>query len=238
MAYSRLASVEERRNTRNAIVLALLTVVVGLALFFFGLPFLGKFTALISGLKKNKTPASAINDTTPPAPPQFDTFSEFTNKNKVTLTGRAEPGSTVRISFDGQSQEIQADTENGNFSFDENLVNGENDFLATAKDSSGNVSQPTQMLKITFNNKPPSLTITTPSDGTQFYGSNQRQVTINGKTDPASQVTINDRIVFVEDDGSFQYTISLSEGENKFSVKSTDQAGNTTEKSITLNFTP
>ena len=238
MAYSRLASVEERRNTRNAVLFIALTIALGLGLFFFGVPILGKFTTFVAGLKKTKTVSSVVNDTTPPAPPQFDTFSEFTNKNKVTLTGRAEPGSDVKIIFNGQSQEIQANGVNGTFSFDENLVNGENDFSAIAKDSAGNKSQPTKTYKINFNNKPPSLTINSPSDGSSFFGTNQRQVTINGKTDPNVQVTINDRIVFVEDGGSFQFTTTLSEGQNKFTFKAADQAGNTSEKDITLSFSP
>lgn len=238
MAYSRLASVEERRNTRNAILLVILTIIVGLVLFFFGVPILGKFTTFVASLKKTKSVSSQLNDTTPPAPPQFDTFSEFTNKNKITLTGRAEPGSTVKITFNGQSQETQTNSTNGNFSFDENLVNGENDFLGTAKDTAGNESQPTKTYKIYFNNKPPSLNINSPSDGAQFFGTNQRQVTIDGKTDVNVQVTINDRIVFVEDDGSFQFTTTLSEGQNKFAIKATDQAGNSSEKDITLSFSP
>jgi hypothetical protein len=49
---------------------------------------------------------------------------------------------------------------------------------------------------------------------------------------------INDRIVSVDDSGTFQYTTTLNDGANTFAVKSTDQAGNTTEKDITLNFNP
>ena len=238
MAYSRLASIEERRNTRNAILLIILTIVLAVALFFYGVPLLGKFTTFVASFKKTKVTNSAVSDTTPPAPPRFDTFSEFTNKNKITLTGWAEPGSTVKLTFNGQVQETQADGTSGNFSLDENLVNGENDFSATAKDPAGNESQPTKTYKINFNNKPPSLTVNSPSDGSQFFGTNQRQITINGKTDANVQITINDRIVFVEDDGSFQFTTTLSEGQNKFTIKAVDQAGNSTEKDIALSFSP
>lgn len=238
MSYSRLESVEQKRNTRNAVFLIILTVVFGLTIFFFGIPFLGKFTVFITSLKKNKTSSSVFKDITPPPPPQFDTFPEYTNKNKITLTGNSEPGSTVKIIFNGQVQETQSDSVSGSFSFDEDLINGENDFSATAKDSAGNESQPTKTYKISYNDKPPSLTIDSPSDGSSFFGANQRQITIKGKTDPNVQITINDRIVFVEEDGNFQFTTTLNEGQNKFNIKATDQEGNITEKDITFSFSP
>ena len=76
------------------------------------------------------------------------------------------------------------------------------------------------------------------SDNSSYYGSGQRQVTIQGETETDVQITINDRFITIDDEGKFQYTTTLNEGANTFSVKAKDKAENTTEKSITLNFTP
>ena len=46
------------------------------------------------------------------------------------------------------------------------------------------------------------------------------------------------RIVVVESDGSFAFTTTLSEGENQFTVKASDKAGNSTEAVLKLNFSP
>ena len=62
------------------------------------------------------------------------------------------------------------------------------------------------------------------------------QVTIQGTTDNGVGITINDRIMSVNDSGKFQYSTTLNSGTNQFKVVATDQTGNATEKDITLNF--
>jgi hypothetical protein len=234
--YSRLQSVEEKRNLKSTIVFGVLTIAVIVFLGFVGVPLLGKVTLFVSNLH-GSSKAVTKTDVTPPAPPRFNNFPAFTNQQNITVTGTAEPGATVKLSFGGGSQQILADKD-GNFSFNLQLVGGDNNFSAVAVDPSGNQGQQSQTYDITFDNKPPSLAVTSPSDGTSFYGSSQRQVTIQGTTDTGSQITINDRIVSVDDSGNFQYTTTLNDGANPFVVKSTDQAGNMTEKDMTLNFNP
>jgi len=234
--YSRLQSVEEKKNLKSTVIFAVLTIAVIVFLGFVGIPLLGRVTLFVSNLR-GSSKVVTNTDTTPPAPPRFNNFPAFTNQQNVTLTGTAEPGSTVKLSFGGGSQQILTDKD-GNFSFNLQLSDGDNNFSAVAVDPAGNQSQQSQTYDITFDNKPPSLTVTSPSDGTSFYGSNQRQVTIQGTTDAGSQITVNDRIVSVDDSGNFQYTTTMNDGANPFAVKSTDQAGNTAEKDITLNFNP
>ncbi len=233
--YSRLASTEEKRNVKTATRFVILTIVVIGFLFFFGIPLLGKFAGFISDLGKSQKPIG-INDKTPPAPPQLNNLPEFTNQKEVKLTGKSEEGATVKLSFNSKDEEVVAGR-NGDFSFDLKLNNGENLFDAIATDAAGNESQKTKTFKITFDNEKPELTIESPSDGTSFFGSRQRQIEIKGKTDTGSEVTINDRFVSVEESGNFQYTTTLNEGENKFNIKSTDKAGNLTETELTFTFT-
>ncbi len=235
--YSRLASVEERRNFRKTVWFIVLTIGVGVFLFFIGIPILGRFVAFVSSLGKGNTPISQ-SDSTPPAPPKFNTFSDFTNSKTVDLNGTSEAGATVKLTFNGQSIETVVD-KNGQFSFaDVSLLDGVNSFSGLTEDSAGNISQESKTYTITYDAKPPELNIDFPADGTQFFGSKQRQITIQGVTEAGCQITINDRIIVVDDSGKFQLTTSLGDGENKFNVKSTDQAGNTSEKGLTLTFSP
>jgi len=61
---------EERRNRNNALKFIILTGVAAVLLFFYGIPFLGRFAGFVSELAKgNKTITK--NDTTPPAPPKL-----------------------------------------------------------------------------------------------------------------------------------------------------------------------
>lgn len=232
--YSRLASVEERKNMKKATTFIVLTMVTGLLLFFFGIPTLGKFAAFVSDLARSNK-AITSQDKTPPAPPRFNEFSDFSNKNDVELSGTTEDGATVKLTFNGEESETLSDKD-GKFMFNISLNNGENTFSAIALDPSGNISQKTQEYKITFDNKPPELTVDSPGDGSQFFGTKQRQVTIQGTTESSATININDRFVTVDSAGKFQYTLSLSPGENKFKIKATDPAENSTEKELTLSF--
>lgn len=236
--YSRLASVEERRNLKRAIWFVVLTIGVGLGLFFIGIPILGRFVGFISNIGHGDTPIS-INDKTPPAPPKFDTFSEFTNVKTADLSGSSEPSAKIKLVFNNKEELETVVDKDGHFSFsDISLNDGANSFFATAQDTAGNVSIETKNYSITYDAKPPDLNIDNPGDGSQFFGSKERQVSIQGTTESGAQVTVNDRIVVVEDSGKFQYTTSLSDGENKFNVKAVDHAGNSTEKELTLSFSP
>lgn len=232
----RFTELEEKKNTRNAIFFSALTLGAIVILYFVGIPLLGKFTALVTSLKGNNKKISST-DTTPPPPPKFKYFPEFTNQLNVTLSGNTEAGSSVKLTLNGNPQETLADN-TGQFTFNVTLQNGENIFAATATDQSGNQSQKSDDYQITFDNKAPDLSITSPSDNSNFFGSTQRQVTIEGKTEEGAEVTVNGRIVSVDDSGVFQYTTTLNDGANTFTIKSVDSAGNSTEKNLTLNFAP
>jgi len=232
-----MRSLEERRNIGKATRFVFLTIVVGVLLFFYGIPALGRFAAFVSELAKSDKPISK-NDTTPPAPPQIDTLPEYTNKPKLSITGKSEEGATIKFILNSEAKEVVADRD-GKFSLDFTLDDGENGITASATDLAGNESVKTKTFKITFDDEEPKLILDGPSNGSQFFGTRQRQVDIKGSVDDSNtQVTINDRFVAVEDNGSFQFTTTLSEGENKFKIKAVDLAGNSSEKELTLNFTP
>ncbi|KKR85874.1 MAG: hypothetical protein UU32_C0029G0003 [Candidatus Woesebacteria bacterium GW2011_GWB1_41_10] len=227
---------EERRNRQKAFRFIILTIAAGLALFFYGIPALGHFAAFISELAKSDKPISQ-NDKTPPAPPQMEDIPEFTKEEILKVSGKSEEGATVKITFNGKEEEIVADSE-GNFGKNLDLKKGENTLTLSAKDTSGNESVKTNTFTVFFDNETPKLSIDSPSDGSSFFGARQRQVDIKGSVDDAqTKVTINDRFVAVEDNGSFQFTTTLSEGENKFTAKAEDKAENLSEKSFSLNFT-
>jgi len=233
--YSRLESVEEKKNFRSAVILIILTIAVIAILIVAGIPAVGKVATFVSGLRGGNTPA-ASNDKTPPAPPNFKQFPDFTNQRTANISGTGESGTTVKLTFNESTQEVLVDKD-GDFSFQNlGLESGDNFFSAFAIDAAGNISQKSADKKIVYDNKPPDLSIDSPADGDRYFGSGQRQVTIHGATDNGSSITINDRIVSVDDTGKFQYTSSLSSGDNTFTIKAVDPAGNSTERGIILNF--
>ncbi len=232
--YSRLEKVEEKNNIKKAVTLVLVSITTLVLLFFYGIPVLGRFAAFVSDLGKSGK-AITQNDKTPPAPPRFSTLPDFTNSQTLDVSGNSEAGANIKLTLNGALQETLTDKD-GRFSFTVNLNEGENTFSATAVDTANNVSQETQAILIIFDKTQPVLTIDSPQDGAQFIGTKQRQVTLQGTTESGTQITVNDRFVSVDDSGKFQFTTSLTDGENKFEVKSTDKAGNTTSVTLTLHF--
>lgn len=205
-------------------------------LFTLGLPTLAKFAGFLTDLNKSGKPIEK-SDTTPPAPPRINDLPDYTNQLSLSVTGTTEPAAVVKLFLNDKEEEVLADKD-GNFSTKFDLKKGENTVSALATDSSGNQSQKSPVQKIIFDNEPPSITIDSPADGASFFGSKQKQLTIKGKTKVGAGLTINDRFADVDDSGNFTFTTTLSEGQNTFNLKATDKAGNTTEKSITVNFSP
>jgi hypothetical protein len=234
--YSRLTRVEERKNIKQAIFYSLLTIGIVVGFIFFGIPALAKFAGFLTDLKKSSQPVE-INDTTPPAPPTLDLVPKYTNKETFEITGKTESGATVILFLNNDKEEILANKE-GEFSYTFKLNRGENSFSAKAKDAAGNESQKSKVYKIIFDDEPPVLEILSPDNDKEFYGPKERQIIIKGKTEDGASVFVNERVVAVEEDGSFSFMTTLSEGENTFTIKATDPAGNSIEKSLTSFYTP
>ncbi|MCH7641057.1 hypothetical protein IID22_02590 [Patescibacteria group bacterium] len=232
--YSRLGRTEERKNIRRAFIFTILTIVSILLVIFFGLPAVAKFAGFLTDLRKSGQPVEK-QDTIPPVPPRFELLPESTNELSIEIMGSTEPGATVILFLTNRKEEILANKD-GEFSFSLLLLDGENTIAAQSMDQAGNQSQKTKTLTIVYDNDPPELEIASPQDGSEYYGSKQRQVVIKGNTEEGAILNINDRIVVVDQDGTFTFATTLSEGENTFNIKAQDKAGNTTEKALTLQF--
>lgn len=236
MAYSRRQTVEEKKNKRKAATLVTLSIVFVVLMFFYGLPLLVKLANVAYDFKKTSQPIE-INDTTPPPPPRIDALPVATNKTSLTISGSSEPGATVIIDQNGKTHEAAIDND-GKFSLTIDLSDGENFIKASTKDSAGNESYDTKTYSVTFDNEKPELTITSPQNGSDFYGSSQKKLTIKGTTEEDVKLQINDRLAIVDSSGNFSFPVQLNEGTNSFNIKATDLADNTTEVTIDVNFTP
>jgi hypothetical protein len=233
-AYSRLAKVEEQRNFKRAFIFSFLTLGFILLTFFYGIPVVAKVASFVGDLKKSSTLVDK-NDTTPPGPPRFNNIPEAVNKKGLTISGYGEAGAAILFNLNDGEEEVITDSD-GKFSFSVNLAKGENILSAKAKDQAGNESASSKVYIIIFDDEAPKIEISSPEDGASFYGSKEKQLTIKGNTKVDSILTINDRLIKVEDDGSFSYTVSLNDGENSFHFKVVDQAQNQTEKDLKVNY--
>jgi hypothetical protein len=234
--YSRLRRTQKRKNTRSAFFFIVASMAMVAFFIFVGMPLLIKYTSFVSDIRKSSEPIER-NDTTPPPPPMINSIPRATNSNELDVSGRTEPGVTVKIIHGSNSKELISNSD-GKFSTTITLNDGENKIRFKATDKSGNESKQTETYSVIYDSDPPELIISSPEDGKSLYGSGQRQLTIDGSTDEGVRIYINERIVVVDDRGNFSYLTSLSEGENNFTIIAKDEAGNQAEQSLAVNYSP
>ncbi|MEG9845527.1 Ig-like domain-containing protein [Enterobacter hormaechei] len=168
---------------------------------------------------------------------------DTTDDNTPTLSGRAEPGSTVNIIDNGQvigSTKVNPD---GTWSFtpDQALSNGEHDLTTTVTDPSGNIGPEGSHVVITVDVVPGKVEITGVTDdaGSVTGSLSQNAVTddtrpqISGTAKAGSTVTIMDDsnvlgTTTAGADGAWSFTpsVDLGRGEHTFTATAKDPMGN------------
>jgi len=234
--YSRKNKVEEKRNIRNAFLFGFLTIALLVLFVFYGFGIIAKFVVFLGDIKKGNSPVVS-DDSTPPIPPRFEPIPKATNNQEFDINGSTEPGADVELTVNGKVHELLANSD-GEFQYSANLEDGDNTISAYSKDSAGNKSPETDKLTIVYDHTPPTLDISKPQDGASFYGSKQRQLVIEGKTESGTQVSVSGRHVVIDANGGFTYLMTLSEGENELNIKVQDIAGNISEKDMTVTYSP
>ncbi|MCK7334551.1 Ig-like domain-containing protein [Enterobacter kobei] len=193
-------------------------------------------------------------DTTPPNAPSSLTFSS----DGKTVTGTAEPGSTITLKdANGNVIGTGKTGSDGNFtvSLGTPLINGEH-VTATATDAAGNTSQSATVTApdLTAPDAPTIGSVTddvAPQTGALTNGSstNDQRPQLSGTAEAGSTVTIYDGGIaigtaVVSSNGTWTFTpsVDLSESTHQITVRATDAAGNTGPASpvftLTVDLTP
>ncbi|WP_258172672.1 Ig-like domain-containing protein, partial [Staphylococcus warneri] len=180
---------------------------------------------------KSEPATTVVTDTTAPTVPSVN---PVTSDDK-TITGKAEPGSTVTVTFpDGNTATGTTDADGNyviNIPSSEDLKGGET-LLVTATDKDGNKSEPATTV-VTDTTAPSTPTVNpVTSDDTQ----------ITGKAEPGSTVTVTfpdgkTASSTTDADGNYVINIPSSEdlkGGEELPVTATDKAGNTSDKATTV----
>jgi len=233
---SLLARKEEKRNLRKAFLYGFLTILLGMAIFFLGIPTLIKLAVFVGKINNSPTPTEQT-DNISPSPPIFEPTFEATNSASISLSGFAEGESTLKLFFNSEEKEVIVDND-GQFVFNDlKLKEGQNRIYAISIDKAGNESTNSKRISVLYDNKPPELEINQPQDGETIIDDNNK-IEVIGRTEGGASILINNHFVVIDSKGNFNYQISLNEGENEIKIISKDKAGNQTEKTIKVNYSP
>jgi bacillopeptidase F len=223
----------QTHNNKRSRFYILLSIVFVVVMAKWGIPL---FVNLVAGTGAQRI--STGKDIIPPQTPIISALPDATNSAGIIIEGYTEVGATVDLLLnDVLNKQIKADA-NGYFSFSTLLASGQNRIQVKAQDEAGNESS-SEVSLITLDTKPVDLVIASPKDGTEYIGSINQVVDITGSVSkPESQVLINNSFTIVDKDGNFDHRFMLSNGDNNITISATDNAGNTSAKTIKLTYTP
>ncbi|WNG41036.1 hypothetical protein F0U61_50575 [Archangium violaceum] len=178
-------------------------------------------------------------DGTAPAPPQVETPARGTwlNTSRPTLSGTAEPGSTVRLALSGgKTWTLTADARGAwSYTPDTALAEGPHAVSLTALDEAGNESPASEVLDFTVDTRAPDAPeVTTPSDGSTFYTKQVPDILGWAEPDSVLQLRLDEgEAVTLKPNGAGTWRFTppppLALGRHVISVTATDRAGNTSE---------
>lgn len=233
MSRSRLTNKLEQQSKQTLVISALGCIGIIAFLIFFGIPLLSRLSTVV---QNDKEAATTTTDETFIAAPILDTVPSATNSAYTRVTGNAGGNLLIRLYINDTFSDDVESKEDGSFTFKRvELKEGKNEIKALARTQSKKESTFSQTETITYISKAPKLTIDSPSGDPTVKEST---FIVKGTSDPNTQVSVNDRWALVDAEGSFSYTLQLANGENMLKIVSTDDAGNTTEVSRKVTYTP
>jgi outer membrane usher protein FimD/PapC len=207
-------------------------------------------TATATDAAGNVSPASGATsftvDTSVPTAPGAPTVPGLTDgyskTGALTITGTAEPGSTVTIYDNGVAIGTTTADASGNYSYTASLTDGAHSLTATSTDAAGNVSPAGNATGFTIDTSTPSAPSVPTVPGLTNGYSKTGNVTVTGTAEPGSTITIYDNGVAIgtttaDASGNYSYTASLGDGSHSLSATSTDAAGNVSPASGAAAFT-
>ena len=165
--------------------------------------------------------------------PQLFNLPSATNSAQLVVAGQGQNGTRVTILVNDKVVDEQLiDNDTGDFETTINLDEGANSIYAVTEESSSKRSAKSSTYVVSFLKKEPLLVLTNPADNIKVYS---EEITVSGKTDPDSSITINSRPTVVDSEGNFVKTIILNEGANLITIQARNIAGSikTEERHIT-----
>lgn len=236
--FSDFSKEKGKTQTRWWFLLLFLLLIVGIWGFFeYGVDYLDRLIGIFNGSGSEET-TSVARDTLPPPPPLIDPLPEATNSAILEIVGEAEASSELSLFLNGETVKQMVIGDGGTFRVgDINLNEGDNNIYAVAVDMAGNKSQESVRQTITLDKEPPELSIEFPQNDQTLSG-DEREIVIKGKTEEDAVITVNERKVVVDLNGSFETSYSLADGTNSIIIIAKDKAGNQTKEELVVNYRP
>jgi len=161
-------------------------------------------------------------------PPRLEPLGTATNSANITIKGLAQKGLNVELFLNGQSKGKILTGNDDKFTFSNiSLTSGKNRVYVKVTNSSERFLTSDDIF-ITYKDQPPSLELDNPKEG-ETITAESPEIKISGQTEIGASLTVNDHQAIVKTDGTFEYLLTLTNGENTIKLVVRDEAGNQTQ---------
>lgn len=235
MRRSRLSKKAEKKSIQTIVLSFLGIAIILFLLFRYGIPLISDASFFFSRIIRadDKKDKNVNQDKFVPVP-ELDPLPKVTKEQNIKVTGTSLSGLSVALYLNGSKDDEMKVSDDGIFEFNVTLTEGEN-ILKAKSVNEGKESEFSDAVIVSYKKSGPELSIDSPKDNESVSWPNPYNVT--GKTEQDTTVTVNDFQAIISGD-TWSYALTLKDGENEVKVVATDLAGNKTEKSIKVNYSP
>src|SRR5689334_2283261 len=210
--YSRSARKLAKQSRTRLIWTIIILLILGYASIFWILPtFIGGIGILNGIIHPSVNKEKPLDITL--APPQISIPYEATNSANIDIKGYSK-GKQVKIYLnDKLEQTADVDSEGNFLAANIELAFGSNNIYGKSVDDKNQESLASKTIKIVYDDSKPNLEVTNPPDNAEIKS--ERKLNVSGKVDLDDYVYVNGAQAIVQQDGSFNYQISLNDGSNQ-----------------------
>ncbi len=233
---SRLAKQRRKKLIRLIVFYITLFIILFILFITVGLKILINSSIFIANLtKKESKQKNPANEKIMTKIISIDDIPLATNSSEIIISGRG-PFFDKILFFINDQQVKKINPKNQLFTEKiGGLTTGKNKVYIIGKQNNSKKEIKSRQYTVFYKNQPPSLEITEPEDKST---SSEQEVVVKGKTDQDVEIKVNNIPVVISAEGNFQTSVQLTEGENIIKITAMDNANNTIEKDITLNYSP
>ncbi len=227
------------KQSKNQLYISLAGIVVVLFLAInFGPSVIGGAGNIIDKITGKSGLDAIVKSNGQVQPPTLDPLPQATPSATINISGKTDyPNGNVELFVNNSlSDQTKVET-NQTFNFKEvNLTSGNNAIKVrmVINDQKSDFSGEEDVM---YTKNAPKLDISNPQDKQNFTKADQ-QIVVNGTTDPDSSVRVNGFVAIVDNQGNFSYNLGLNQGDNKIAIVATGASGQTTEKDLTVSYSP
>ena len=224
-------------KSRNQLYFSIAGIVVILFLALnFGPLVITSIGSTIDNITGKGTQSTKITNSSDLVPPTMDSIPAAVGENSINISGSSYYNEgEIELIINGERRDTFELSDSQDFAFEDVTLQGGDNYIKVRTIIDGKRSAFSEEKKVSFLKEAPKLEISHPSDK-QSFSKADREISVRGTTDPENTVEINGFIAIVDSSGNFSYTLSLTNGDNKVTVKAVNPAGQDTTKEITVSY--